>query len=742
MSRNQAFSKIRKSGNLPTLPEILFRLLEACDNDEVALPDIAAIISKDPALSVKVLQLVNSAYYGFRHTFTSIEQTVIYLGANTIKNLAITTSIHQVFRDKKYQNLNSFNMGVFWWHSLLCATIAKRISVHTQECNQDEAYLSALLHDFGKILMVATFPRQYAEVLKEADDNSGTIHLENELIGINHCEVGAWLIRHWKLNPLIADAVAYHHESSDQVGEAFTLVKIVYLSNLIAKNLLEFEEIEKTGQNLLNIEPEDLQGLLNGARQEVEEIAAEMQIRVVPLTIQKTFDDDKCFEESISDLISSEDSEESSEESEEREEEDGAHLEKAIISRVKNVSLLTTLLEKLIKAGEIEEILKAFEQSINILVNVDKVLFFCPDADGLLLRAQTSKLNPLSATSKGLTLPSRKSTSLIAKTFESMQMAGLLARTEQQGNIADQQILTVLDCPRAMPIPLKVKDTAVGVVVLGLAEDQNVLLEEETRLIATIAQQVAQSIHLENTKVRRKAELHAERNAAISMAAKKLAHEINNPLGIISNYLLTMKMKLPGESEVVGELNIIDEEIQRISSMVNQMEMYSQAPFEHFQVLDLNEIIRDIIHLSQTSLFANPGVSLSFIPAGNLPAIKSSKDAIKQILINLLKNSAEAMTQGGRAIVRTQSQPPEEESGGGIIITVADTGPGIPESVLKNLYQPFVTTKQNGNSGLGMSIIKKAVDEIGGKLYCSSSAEDGTTFTIHLPALATESLNI
>ncbi len=736
MSRNQAFSKIRKSGNLPTLPEILFRLLEACDNDEVALPDIAAIISKDPALSVKVLQLVNSAYYGFRHTFTSIEQTVIYLGANTIKNLAITTSIHQVFRDKKYQNLNSFNMGVFWWHSLLCATIAKRISVHTQECNPDEAYLSALLHDFGKILMVATFPRQYAEVLKEADDNSDSTRFENELIGINHCDVGAWLIRHWKLNPLIADAVAYHHESSDQVSEAFTLVKIVYLSNLMAKNLLEFEEIENTGQNLLNIEPEDLQGLLNGARQEVEEIAAEMQIRVVPVTPQKTFDDDKFFEESISDLISSEDTGESSEE------EDGAHLEKAIISRVKNVSLLTTLLEKLIKAGEIEEILKAFEQSVNILVNVDKVLFFCPDADGLLLRAQTSKLNPLSATSKGLTLPSRKSTSLIAKTFESMQMAGLLARTEQQGNIADQQILTILDCPRAMPIPLKVKDTAVGVVVLGLAKDQNVLLEEETRLITTIAHQVAQSIHLENTKVRRKAELHAERNAAISMAAKKLAHEINNPLGIISNYLLTMKMKLPGESEVVGELNIIDEEIQRISSMVNQMEMYSQAPFEHFEVLDLNEIIRDIIHLSQTSLFANPGVSLSFIPAGNLPAIKSSKDAIKQILINLLKNSAEAMTQGGRAIVRTQSQPPEEESGGGIIITVADTGPGIPESVLKNLYQPFVTTKQNGNSGLGMSIIKKAVDEIGGKLYCSSSAEDGTTFTIHLPALATESLNI
>lgn len=738
MSRKQAFSKIRKSGNLPTLPEILFRLLEACDNEEVALPDVAAIISKDPTLSVKVLQLVNSAYYGFRHTFTSIEQTVIYLGANTIKNLAITSSIHQVFREKKYQNLNSFDMGVFWWHSLFSATIAKRISSHTKICNPDEAYLSALLHDFGKILMVATFTKKYSEILKETDDNSDATPLEEELIGINHSEVGAWLIRHWNLNPLIADAVAYHHESLDQVSEAFDLVKIIYIANLIANNHVESEPIEKAGLLLLDLPPEEVHNLLEGARQEVEEIAAEMQIRVVPVRPQTSPEDDKIFEESISELISVEASGKTADQSAV---EGNSKLEKAIVSRVKNVSLLTTLLEKLIKAGDIEEILKAFEQSINILVSVDKVLFFCPDADGLLLRAQTSKHNPLSATSKSLTLPLKKSTSLIAKTYDSMQMAGLLARTDQQGNIADQQILTVLDCPRAMPIPLKVKDSAVGVVVLGLAEDQNLLLEEETRLITIIAQQVAQSIHVETSKAKRKIELHEERNAAISMAAKKLAHEINNPLGIISNYLLSMKMKLPGESEVVEELDIINEEIQRISSMINQMEMYSQAPFDHFEILDLNEIIRDIIQLSQTSLFADPGVSLSFIAGANLPAVRSSKDAIKQIIINLLKNAAEAMTQGGRAIVRTQNMP-AEKSGGGVIISVADTGPGMPDSVLKNLYQPFVTTKQNGNSGLGMSIVKKAVDEIGGKLFCSSSADKGTTFTIHLPALATESLDI
>ena len=737
MSKSQALSKIRKSGNLPTLPGILFTLLEACDNDEVALPDIATIISKDPALSVKVLKLVNSAYYGFRHTFSSIEQTAIYLGANTIKNIAITTAIHQVFSEKKYQDLNGFKIGAFWYHSLMCATLARRIALRTHICPPDEAYLSALLHDFGKILLLTTFRNGYRKILLDTGMTSSMVASEEEILGINHCDVGAWLIQQWNLNPLIADAVAYHHEPLNQISQAFGQVKIVYFSNLLTKGNTDNPEILNAGVDLLELLPEDLEEILTGARDEVEEIASEMQIRIEPTTSSKIFSEEAETKQNLGELIQPETDQPDQQGSQTGSE---SLLEQAIFSRVKNVSLLTTLLEKLTKAGETEEILRAFEQSLNILVDVDKVLFFFPDADGLLLRGRTSTQNPLSDTSKSLTLPLHRSTSFIAKTFESHKMAGLLNRAEPRGNIADQQILTLLACPLAMPIPLKVKDTGVGVVVLGFAEDQNALLDEDTRLITAIAQQVAQSIHLEETKARQKAEVQAERKAAINMAAKKLAHEINNPLGIISNYLLTMKMKLPKESDVVDELNIIDEELQRISSMISQMDTYSQAPFDDFEILDLNEVIRDIIQISQTSLFADPGISLSFIPGRELPAVKTSKDAIKQIVINLLKNAAEAMTKGGRAIVRTQSRKSEEGSSGEVVITVADTGPGIPQEILDSLYKPFMTTKTSGNSGLGMSIVKKTVDEIGGKLFCTSSAEEGTSFTIHLPQVVAEPL--
>ena len=99
MSKDSVYTQLESSGKLPVLPEVLLSLLAACEDQDCSISDIADIISRDPALSLRVLQLVNSAYYGCRHSFGGIEQAVIYLGANTVKNLAVTTSVHQVFEE-------------------------------------------------------------------------------------------------------------------------------------------------------------------------------------------------------------------------------------------------------------------------------------------------------------------------------------------------------------------------------------------------------------------------------------------------------------------------------------------------------------------------------------------------------------------------------------------------------------------------------------------------------------------
>ncbi len=175
ISKDNTFSLIQESGNLPTLPAILIKLLAACDDEDTPMAEIAAIISKDPVVSCKVLQLVNSAFYSFRYSFNSIEQAVVYLGANTIKNLAVTMSVHQVFARKNLANLKKFNINVFWYHSLMCATLARRIAQKIGFINIDEAYLAGLLHDIGRLILISTFPAEHETILAKTKDPQNTL---------------------------------------------------------------------------------------------------------------------------------------------------------------------------------------------------------------------------------------------------------------------------------------------------------------------------------------------------------------------------------------------------------------------------------------------------------------------------------------------------------------------------------------------------------------------------------------
>lgn len=729
MDRNNVFQQIEKSGNLPTLPEILLKLLAACDDEESSIGDIADIISKDPVLSLRVLQLVNSAYYGFNHSFSSIEQAVVYLGVKTVKSIAVTTSVHQVFEQKRKSNANQAETGSFWYHSLKCATLAKRISEETGIGNGDEAYLAALLHDIGKLLLSSTFPENYS--LEENGTITGPQELydESERLGINHCETGSWLVRQWNLGSLVVDAIQYHHEDIEQVAEAFPLVKIVYMANVLAKNSPDTSFADRAAELFFCMGEGGFTECIDSAADEVEQIASSMGINVSKpaLSAGETTAQDSSEERERLDARSNGLTE-------------SVSVQETIAARVRNTSLLSSFQEDLMQAEGVEQILSTFEKAMAILLGLDQVLFFLPDSGDIMLRARASQDNALYHVSKGLTFAVKQRSSMIVQAFTDNSSIGI-TQNRQGASIADQQLLTVFKCQKALPVPMAVNKRPLGVVVLGLTESTASLGQEDMQLLKIVVQQVGLRLYIEQEKERQAEIVNKERMAAISMTSRKLAHEINNPLGIIANYLVTLKMKLSGEETIPEELDIIDEEIQRISSLVGQMEMYSQASFTHFQEVDINTVLRDIIQIAKSSLFVNPALSVSFVPSAEIPFIVTSKDAIKQIIINLLKNAAEAMTNGGRVIVRTKKYTEQESTGGqsGIEIIVIDSGPGLPEHVKENLYQPFVTTKQNGHSGLGLSIVQKAVTDIGGRLFCSSRESEGTTFTIYLPVGLTDS---
>ena len=151
--------------------------------------------------------------------------------------------------------------------------------------------------------------------------------------------------------------------------------------------------------------------------------------------------------------------------------------------------------------------------------------------------------------------------------------------------------------------------------------------------------------------------------------------------------------------------------------MIRQLDIFSKDPGFHCEATDVNATIDGIIQLINSGRFSGTGIAISFLPDAALPPIMTAKDGIKQILINLLKNAAEAMPDGGSITVQTRQPAPEAtRKRKGVEIVVADTGPGLPDAVKDRLYTPFVTTKQNGHSGLGLSIVHKTVKDLDGTI--------------------------
>lgn len=725
MSKDEIYSQIEASGKLPALPEVLFSLLAICDDPDSSIGDIAAVIERDPSLSLRVLQLVNSAYYGFRHNFSAIEQAAVYLGADTIKNLAITSSIHQVFGQKKQNGDDSFDTAAFWYHSLMCGTIARRIALETETGNSDEAYLAGLLHDIGKPFLAFAFSQSYTVPADEGLSSAERLGVEYAQTGINHSEAGSWLVRHWNLGSLVADAIEYHHESVEEVREAFPLVKIVYLANILAREE-GVDQLDDLVSSLFgSTDFCDYKMLVATGGEEVDEIAASMGIRIRSTRSQLSESTSHGHEIGTDDTL------------EPSRREPAESINDLMAAKVRNISLLSTFQDDLLQVEGVEGVLSAFERAVNIQLGLDKVMFFLPETDGLLLRCATSTSSSLHDLAGGLTFPVTQSSSRIVKAFNEMGLEDYITR-EQQGSIADQQILTLLKCAKGFLIPLVADKQGVGVILIGFSERFKQLPEEESRLLRIIAQQVALRLHLEQEKIRKAEALEKARNEAISTAARKLAHEINNPLGIISNYLVTLKLKLTDVDSVNEEMNIIDEEIQRISQMVSQMESFSQPPSYQYSPIDINSLVKDIIQIVKPSLFYRSGLTISFIPTTDIGAVTTSKDGLKQIVINLLKNAAEALEEGGRVIVRIRRAHSRDDEEDGVELIIADSGPGLPAQVQNNLYKPFVTTKQNGHSGLGLSIVKRIVTDLGGKLSCVTSPEEGTSFTIFLPYAISE----
>jgi signal transduction histidine kinase len=231
-----------------------------------------------------------------------------------------------------------------------------------------------------------------------------------------------------------------------------------------------------------------------------------------------------------------------------------------------------------------------------------------------------------------------------------------------------------------------------------------------------------------------------EKLASLGLLAAGVAHEIRNPLTAIKARLFTQgKLLQPGSAEQV-DAQVIDQEINRLERIVKDFLLFARPSEPESKVLPADQPLREVAALLGPQL-EKSGIRLTFV-AGPEARLKVDPQQIKQVLINLVQNAADAIGQNGSVTLRTRldhiqfNGKPADVA----VLEVIDTGKGISPEVEKRLFDPFFSTK-DGGTGLGLSIAARIVEKNGGALQYRTRVNHGTTFGIVLPRLATHELS-
>ncbi len=220
---------------MPPLSTTVTKLLEICNKPKTSPNDLVRVISLDPVLTGKVLNLVNSAYYSLPNKVTSLARAIILLGLNTVSNLALSTAILESFATSG--SFQAFSMEDFWSHSICVGVTAKTLAtiLNIPLRERETFFVAGLLHDIGKIPLTMSYPDDYAQILKStALKQTPSCLAENAILGFDHCMIGGMIAEKWHLGPVFSDSLRHHHNPDEATEENSQLTAIVALGNIYA----------------------------------------------------------------------------------------------------------------------------------------------------------------------------------------------------------------------------------------------------------------------------------------------------------------------------------------------------------------------------------------------------------------------------------------------------------------------------------------------------------------------------
>ncbi len=423
----------------------------------------------EPTLLLKLLRLQSSSTPQNKR-ITSLGQLFTGVGTETLTHILTTASLQSTFFPKN--GGDTLFPTRFWYHSLRCALLSKRIAEETKYSYPDEAYLAGLFHDIGRLALQTEYPEAYSQIT-HGFEHKHLLEQEKEIFGKNHAEIGAKALRAWNINSFLADAICYHTEEESRVATAFDLVKIVYIATHLA---LPTEDTDPStsaaiASSLFDITPPQINSILR-------EVNTQFQETINQLGIPTLENIDMAWEEETYGVLK---------------------------QLVLDYSLLQGIMPNPAQKREFPEVIHLIHQGLEILFGIKKAICLLPDSQRKSLRATGTPACYGCDTYSDIHISLDSTKSLIVEAFKTGEIQlGLNDIANNIQSLADEQLMRAMSSHGLVCIPMTAQDETKGVILIGIQNKEISRMKKLQEKLEQFGTQSAMNISLLETPTKEK----------------------------------------------------------------------------------------------------------------------------------------------------------------------------------------------------------------------------------------------
>jgi putative nucleotidyltransferase with HDIG domain len=703
-------------------------------SDNTALDKLSKIMEVDPVLTARMLRLVNSVKTGLPTKVATVKQAVALSGLNQVRCALLGVMMRDYLPNSSKKTLETGKQ--LWGHSLMTAVMAQLLAQKSFPELQDTAFVGGLLHDIGKIVIQDVFPDSVTEIIAlQEEARSNSLEAEQNVVGVNHCLVGKMLAEHWNLPEPLLDCIWLHHhqpEVPDMASAHRELIWIVALANILAADMLMVPRgngrvgVQESLLTALKLRESDLEAIRLDATKEYGKKASffnlESDLHVIfHDVLQKA-------NQKLSRM--------------------GVELDTQRAALIRSNNLLELTRKLCLGLGGVrskEDLFLQVTYAFQGFAPVPLGIFY-------IIEQETRELEGVVWTESGrrrrlLCFTNRNGEPVWEHDDQGLpsDLRKILSYYKLRAQKTEAICVTTSPPFHVFSFGLEGEYFA----ELCISVQQEYRDKDNTQLhaflhLAQLLWSAVQSVRLLERLQRNQDDLsqalwknkqinehifQTERLAAVGQLAAGAAHEINNPLAIISARAQLLELKEQDEKKK-KELAVISQQIDRISKILSNLMDFARPVPPKLKDVDIHGVLDRVLELAGNDL-AKHGIGLKKRYDPSMVRIKADPNQLEQVFLNLVINAQHAMEKSGGVLTISTTLT---GAGTKAVIKVADQGVGISRENMKRIFDPFFTTKAEGKgTGLGLSTSLGIINSHFGKIDIDSTLGKGTVFTIELP---------